>query len=247
MDFRANAAESTRALLNRSPGRGVGDLGESGCIPIPGGRRVAWIAEMPVVVIQTACMLCAIGILPLTMMGVVPYRLFFPVLLIGFGVSLVLRKVKAVLLKAYLASRVDGLLKAFGDIPSVSIGLEDGQTYKKLKLVVEDVGECLLDAAGQRLLIEGCEYRYVIYARDVYLVEPVSGYAMSGAHLKCRMSGNDVSMVLMQAGQGPLASLTQSFAPSVGAAGLAGRLTQTLFGSNATSYKQDALPPPLPG
>jgi len=105
---------------------------------------------------------------------------------------------------------------------------------------------CFLDAQRQRVLIEGCSFRHVIYAKDVFSVEPISGYALSGARLICRMAGHQIDMVLKTSGHGPLASLTQAFAPAAGAEGLATVLNRTLFGSEVASYRQSALPPPLP-
>jgi hypothetical protein len=104
----------------------------------------------------------------------------------------------------------------------------------------------VLDAEQRRLLIEGCCYRYVVRVKDVSSVEPVSGYALSGARLVCRMSGHLVDLGLTSSGQGPLASLTQAFAPSALAAGLASRVNLTLFGTEVSTHRQGALPPPIP-
>jgi hypothetical protein len=113
--------------------------------------------------------------------------------------------------------------------------------------LAEDEGVCLLDAKRQRILIEGCSFRHVIYAKDVYSLEAASGYALSGARLVCRMGGQQIDMVIKSAGHGPLASLMQAFAPSAQAAGLAATLNQTLFGTDTPAYRQNALPPKLPG
>lgn len=147
--------------------------------------------------------------------------------------------------EGYLTSRPDGLLRAFDSLPRRSIGLEETRTYKKTKFVTEDAGVCLLDAEQRRLLIEGCQYRCVIHAKDVTLVEPVSGYALSGARLLCRFGEQNLDFVLTTAGQGPLASLLHTFAPSEGASSLAGVINQTLFAIDTTHYRQ-AAPPPIP-
>jgi hypothetical protein len=132
------------------------------------------------------------------------------------------------------------------DLSSIAVGLENAATHKKTKWVVEDEGLCLLDPQRQRLLIEGCSFRYVFYARDVFLVEPVSGYAMSGARVLCHIAGRNFNVVLMARGHGPIASLVQTVSPGTGAANLASMLNGALFGQNTPTYRQDALPPELP-
>ena len=162
------------------------------------------------------------------------------------AILLVIRMPQARILRAYLASRPDGLLQAFESLPRRPIGLEETRTYKKTKFVIEDAGVCLLDAERRRLLIEGCQYRYVINARDVLLVEPLSGYAFSGARLGWRVAGLDLDMVLTTAGHGPAASLLHAFVPSQGAGSLAGVLNQTLFETETAYYRQAAPLSPAP-
>jgi len=246
MDFRPEAAEATLKKLNHPPGTALAELGESGCIPIPGGRRAHCAVELPTVFISTICMLSALLALPVTWAGVLPSRLTYPILLVGLGIALVLRQIKSLILKAYFSSRSDSLLKSFAHLPAKAVGLEDGKTHKKTKLVPEDEGICLLDSDRRRLLIEGCSYRYVICAKDVSSVAPVSGYGLSGALVNCRMAGREIDVALTSAGQGPLASLTQAFAPGAGAKGLASSLNRTLFGTDAATHKP-GVPPPLPG
>jgi hypothetical protein len=127
------------------------------------------------------------------------------------------------------------------------VGLEDGATYKKPKFVTEDQGICLLDPERHRFLLEGCAYRYVVYAQDVVSVEPVSAVALSGARVHCRIAEPSLDLVLTAAGPGPLASLVQSFNPQVGAVGLVVVLNRTLFGAEQPAFAQRTLPPPLPG
>jgi predicted oxidoreductase len=115
-----------------------------------------------------------------------------------------------------------------------------------MKWVTEDSGVCLLDEMNRRILIEGCEYRYVFCANEVKRVEPLSGYALSGARLICRVAGKDMNLVLKAAGQGHLPRLVRAFAPRVGATGLATELNKTLFGIQSDTFAQAASPPPLP-
>jgi hypothetical protein len=233
MDFRSGPVEATLRALASSPGAALSDLGESGCIPVAGGRRWHYIVELPTLVISLACSACAFGALPLKLLGVLPSRLLLPVLIVGLGVLLVVRWIKAVLLGIYLSSRSDSLLKAFSELPRKSVGLEDGESHQKLKVVIEDEGVCLLDSEKRRLLIEGCSHRYVIYGKDVRSIEPVWGYAKSGVLLECTVAGQDMKVMLCVAGQGPIASLTEAFKPSKGAKDLARILNDTLFAAQS--------------
>jgi hypothetical protein len=134
----------------------------------------------------------------------------------------------------------------FPELPKRPIGLENGLTVHKVKWVAEDSGVCLLDELNRRILIEGCEYRYVFRANDLKLVEPISGSALGGARVICRMAGSDMNLVLKAAGQGPIASLVQAFSPLVGAIGLAKEINKTLFGTDSKTFAQSVPPPPLP-
>jgi hypothetical protein len=245
-DFRTDAAEATRIALANTGGRSVADLVDSGCVPIPGGKRLRYFMEAPSFLVIILCWLSLFAALFLGMLHVISEVLMMGMMPAGFIVSLVYRKLRSLVLQAILTGRQDSLLKTSSGLPTRPLGIEDGKTVRKVKFLTEDEGICVLDAQRQRLLIEGCSYRYVIYAKDVFLLEPMSGYALSGARLVCRMGGHQLEMVLKSAGQGPLASLMQAFAPGQLAKGLATVLNQTLFKSEVAAYRQNALPPALP-
>ena len=245
MDFRSEAAAATFQQLNATNGAALAELGESGCLAIPGGRRSLCIIEVSHFIVTLLLLLASLAMLPLALLGGFPRHVIVLVLAVMFVASLLIRLVKSLILKAFLARRADGLVKLCSHLPGKTVGLEEGRTHKKLKLVPEDRGICRLDAQSRRLLLEGCAYRYVIYARDVFSVQPVSGYALSGARLVCRMAGQPLDLVLMADGYGPLASLIQAFDPSTVAQGLATTLNQTLFGVQTAVYQQRELPPPL--
>jgi hypothetical protein len=245
-DFRSAAAQATIARLNQSPGLALADLGESGCLLIPGGRRVQCLIEIPTLLLSLSTLLCGIVVLPLAWFKIIPPQWALPILLVGLFVSLFFRKIKSWIVKWYLASRPVSFMKTFGDLPAIPVAIEDGKTQKKTKLIAEDDCICLLDADQRRLLIDGCSYRYVVCVKDVLSVEPVSGYALSGARLICRVAGRDLDIGLTATGHGPLNSLTQAFSPATLATGLASRLNRTLFGTDAATHRQNTLPPPVP-
>src|SRR6185369_9415882 len=145
-------------------------------------------------------------------------------LLIALAVSLSVRALHSLAIRFYISSRKESLLRLCKDLPAVTVGIEDGKTHRKTKLVIEDEGVCLLDEQRRRLLVEGFSYRYAICAQDVYSVEPVSTQALSGARVRCRVAGLDFDVVLTARLHNPLASLVQAFSSSTEAANLASRL-----------------------
>ena len=246
MDFRSEAADATVKRLGSLSGAALANLGDSGCVPLPRGRSFQLWLAVSQIVISLVCILCCLGLFLLSLKGAISRGTSMLWSLLILAVMLLLRLPAARILRAYLSSRPDSLLRAFENLPGQAVGLEDAKTYKKSKLVIEDSGVCLLDSERRRLLLEGCQYRYVLYGKDVVSVEPVSMYALSGARVNCRMGGHYLEFVLTAAGHGPLASLIQAFVPSEGAKGLATVLNRTLFGAETASYRQTALPPPLP-
>jgi hypothetical protein len=243
-DFRADAADATLARLGSSSGMALAGWGESCCAPV-GGRRFQFWQAMIFTAVSFALLGSSLIVIVLSFKGVLSREGVMLLLFVLLVASLLARMPQAAILKAYVSSRPDGFSRAFPILPAKPIGLEEGRTYKKSKFVIEDSGVCLLDPERQRLLLEGCQYRYVIRAKDVASVEPVAGYALSGARINCRVAGHQLDFVLTTAGQGPLASLLHAFVPSEGAKGLASELNRTLFGQETPSYQQ-ALPPPLP-
>ncbi len=245
-DFRTEAAAATLNKLNSGEGRSVADLDESGCVLITRGRGLRYAVEAPSFALIIACWLLLLSAVVLAMLGVFSQREAIGVTSVALVLALIFRKIRSVVLKTILAWRRESLVRMFKKLPMRSVAIEDGNTVEKLKFVCEDEGVCLFDAGRHRVLIEGCAYRHVIYAQDVYSVEPVSGYALSGGRLVCRMGEHRIDMVIKSAGQGPLASLLQAFAPSVQATGLTSMLNRTWFGIDSPAFKQNALPPPLP-
>jgi hypothetical protein len=246
IDFRTAAAEATLNKLRSVGGQSLADLDESGCILVPGGTRLRYLAEVPSFLTIIGCWISFLVAIALAMLKVISEQQALIIILAGFALALVFRKLRSLLMKSFLSCRADGFVKGFRGLESRPVAIEEGKTVQKIKFITEDEGVCLLDAGRQRLLIEGCSYRYLIYAKDVFSIDPISGYALSGARVVCRMGQEQIDMVLKSAGQGPLASLVQAFAPQTQAAGLATVLNRTLFGADAPAYRQTALPPPLP-
>lgn len=240
MDFRDNAAKASSIIIEKNSLTPWYELGESLCRPIPGGgNHIQYLAEIPCIIISGLCMLNSIIAPVLGVSGLIPFPLAMIQLGLGFAILLFMRQIKAILLKLFLRSRPDNLIFQFSSLPSRFIGLENSKTVKEVKVVIEDQGVCLFDAENKRILIEGCVFRYIIQAKDVITVKPVSAYALGGADITCKIAGQELGMVLTVAGHGPISSLIESFVPSHGAQGLSAFLISTLFGLNATTYIQE--------
>jgi hypothetical protein len=246
MDFRAEAAEKTLRRIQDSSGAALANFDESGCVPIPGGRIVHCAIEIPLVVVSLLCLIATLTSIALTSINIGTPSLRMGLLLGSLAINLTARMVKSWIVRGYLKLRADSVLRAVKDLPDANVGIENGKTHQKLKLVIDDEGICLMDAARQRLLIEGFAYRYVLYARDVYSLEPVSGFGSSGVLVKSRMAGADMDFAFKVRGHGPIASLVQTFSPATGAKELAVKLARALFDSDTPTFHQAALPPPLP-
>jgi hypothetical protein len=245
-DFRTEAALVTTAALPDGSARALAANSESGCVQIPGGRRTHTLIELPHLLLSLLCFVGTLAVMVLQYTHRIPSTTVIFALLVLLLVSLMVKKLKALFLRACVRSRADGFLQAFPELPARAFGVEDGRTHEKMKFVIEDSGICLFDERQHRVLLEGCEYRYVIRAKDVSLVEPISRYGFSGARLLCRVRAQQLNFVLKAAGQGPLSSFIQAFSPSTDAFSIATQLNKTLFGANVLSYTQNVLPPPLP-
>jgi hypothetical protein len=243
MDFRTNAAELTFRRTQDSSGATLAQLEESGCVEIPGGRRILCVVELLFFAVSAGCLMAIFVVLALSMINLLSRSWNLGLSAILLAIGMVSRKIKSLLVYLYLRVRKDSLLRVLKDLPAVDAGLEDGATYKQLKMIIDDEGVCILDAARKRILIEGCAYRYVIYARDISSIEPISRFAMSGARVICQVEGSNFDFVLTTTGHGPIASLVASVFPLRLAESLAVQLTQTLFGTGTPSY---AKPPPFP-
>src|SRR5208282_3325592 len=97
MDFRTEAAAVTLNRLNTRSGAALAKLGESGCIAIPGGRRLLCLIDGSHLVLMLLLLLATLAMLPFSFLGV--WRGPFPLLALSamFLVSLLVRIVKSFL------------------------------------------------------------------------------------------------------------------------------------------------------
>src|SRR5262245_54723730 len=135
-DFRSEAADATVKRLASTSGAALANLGDSGCVPVPEGRRVQFWLAVLFTVVPFIFLVGLITTILLSARGVISRESAMLLLFVLLLLHLVARMPHAWLLKAYLSSRADGLLRAFESLPRKAIGLEDGRTFKKTKLVI---------------------------------------------------------------------------------------------------------------
>lgn len=239
MDFRDAAAKASLEIIEKNSLTPWYEIGKSTCRHVPGGgNHIQYMAEIPCIIISGLCMLNAIVAPALGISGLIPFPLAMIQLGLGFAILLFMRQIKAIFLKLYLRSRQDNLISQFPNLPARFIGLENSKTVTEVKVVIEDQGVCIFDRDNKKILIEGCVFRYIIQAKDVIAIKPVSAYALGGADITCRIAGHELGMVLTVAGHGPISSLIQSFVPSHGAQNLSALLISTLLDQVGTSYQK---------
>lgn len=243
MDFRDGMVENSVELLEKQWDTPLVDVVQSVCVPTGGSTALGYFVEVPCVLLNAVSMLACVVMLPLSHMGVVSGQLAVIVLVVGFSLVLVLRKMQTLFLNPILKARPGSFIQELKGLPAVDVTLENGHTVERIKLVTEDRGVCYLDRDSHRLLLEGCNYRYVIMGKDVDVVEPVSGYGLSGAKLRYHIGDEPVCLVLSPAGHGPIASLIHTFMPFVQSKSFVDKLKQTLFDGE---MPKNAPPPPPP-
>lgn len=236
-DSLAIAAAGSRVLLERD-----GNITSSVCIKMLDNQSGRVAFEFIFVIISGAGLLNSFLLLPLKIFGVISESIFWPLLLGGLAVLLVINMVKSVMIKLYLKLRPECLLNKFKGLKSRAISIDKDLSSKKIAITRADEGFCIFSPHDRQLLIEGVVYRYAIFAKDVYLVEPYSAYAMSAARIKCVIGGEYLELGLCVAGQGPVRSLIDTFNPHKNASALATQINETLFGVSKDTVKR---PPPI--
>ncbi len=245
MDFRTQAAEFTQRAMEQASCPHLADLEMSGCLPVPGGRRWQAVFEFPMIILSTLLLLGTFAILPLGVIGILPGEYVPRLLLIGLLIATLQGWVSSRITRFYINGREGSFRREFPQLKSRPVGLEDAETYLKTKILPEDEGVCLLDPEKRRILVDGCVFRHVIWARDVLRVEPVSGYAISGANITCKLGGQELAFVLKSSGHGPIGSIVQALVPSANAKNLARSVNEALSDTPEPIYT--APPPPRDG
>jgi len=235
-DFRDQAAVATTQRMSAGA-QPLAELADSGCVPVPHGRRTLYLVELSHLALLVGSMVLLLLVAFLASGGSLPRLTVWLALALALGVSLCSHPVKALVLRAVLFSRPDALRRP--GLPRRAVGLEDARTYQKVKLVAEDRTLCTFDAARRQLLLEGCAYRYSLRAHDVLSVQPVPGHSSRVVRLVCRLAGHPLAVVLIADGFGPWATLVQMLVPSTRLARL---INRTLFGLDTGAYERHEPP-----
>lgn len=210
IDFREAAVEESIRLLAESGGRRpMEDLGVSLVVPVgpEGVRTLRWIGRMVLVRLVSGIGGLVSGALlasaqeNLTKQWNVPEALSLTIAAVcSLGGILVL------LFNPYFVRRATrrALGERYATVQRLSSGrsplctaVEDAQTFKKMKIVPEDLAWIAFDPPGRRLILEGVLFRYVIHASDVLYVGQVAGATATGMQITFRV-GRVVFAVTLQ-------------------------------------------------
>ena len=211
-DFREQAALASQQVL-RSSGDIVSptDINRSLCIPVDENEKIPtnevsginyWGFLLFFLGFLGGAVLLAIGEdkpdpikTPLTISG--------GVILIsgitGFFLSLVWRKLRA---PSRLLNRTNSLFDRYTNQKKEVLRIEDPQTYNVHKRTPEDVVYCLFDQQNSRLLMEGCNYRYIVKGEDVTKLEPMESGQVVSIHLSYKIKETELPLVIYKASAG---------------------------------------------
>ena len=242
MDFRQEAAEASAQIIKKHHLTPWHDIGESLCFPVPGhGHFIQYILELMCICVSAAC--CFWCPISFVFYGkkLISYEFAIFSLVVCLFILLFIRKIEAVFLKVYLKFNNNNIIAEFSDLPSRFVGLEESATVRKIKITSEDYGICFMDRIAHRILFEGGIYRYIIHAKDIISIKPVSGYALGGAILHCKIAGHEIGIALTMSGHGPLLTLIETFIPFFGARYFSALLIATFFDKKAISYEKETI------
>jgi hypothetical protein len=200
IDFREAAVEdSIRLLADSGGGRTIEDLGVSLVVPVgpEGVRRLRWIGRMVLLRLVSGIGGLALGALlasaqeNLTKQWNVPEALSLSV-----AATCSLGGICVLLLNPYfmrraarraLGERYESVQRLSTGRKPLCTGVENAETFKKMKIVPEDLAWIAFDPPGRRLILEGVLFRYVVHAADVLFVGQVAGATTTGIQITFRV------------------------------------------------------------
>jgi hypothetical protein len=188
-DFRDIAVAASLSQMGHWSSVNVSEMDASLCLSIPDEHRVSVkkmaITKIGILVIGFLCFGGGIGIMILGTQFTVPLSedltpLGITITSMGgaccvAAVLLVFGQIYffTTLLKRRLLGRA-GCLFEKAHLPKLRMALlEDSKTYHLGKLATEDICLVHIDKSKQRLVLEGCNHRYIIRGRDITRLEPV--------------------------------------------------------------------------
>lgn len=224
MDFRDEAVSVSYRLLGRETEVVPTGSQQSICIPVKGGQTFLKTYEIMRLAATCFIVLCMpVGSIVLmydTIIGTA-------ICITSFVALLLVRKLFAVYLNVFLSRRAGSLCEQFRQ-QIIPVGIENAKTLKKVKVVSEDQAVCVLDKERKRLLIEGCAYRYVIFAKDVVHIKDAVDKGLSSVIICYLLDNVELELALCVTGHGPIDSILQAYAPQVTASSLLKQIQDVL-------------------
>jgi hypothetical protein len=211
-DFRNAAVAASQLKFGHGSLINVSDVDASVCLSIPNEHRVSVkkmaMTKIGILIIGLVCILGGVGIAllgtfytveqskDLAPTGIVLVSIGTPffvlAILIMFGQVFILTTI----LKRRLLGRPGALFESSNPPKLKMVLLEDSKTYHLGKLATEDVCLVHIDKPKQRLVIEGCNHRYIIRGRDINRLEPVKSGPEIAIAVYFKIGDTELSMVL---------------------------------------------------
>lgn len=199
-DFREKAVAASLSQVGQWSSVNMADMDASVCLCIPPEHRVSVkkmaIAKIALLVVGILCIFGGLGIAVLGTQFTVPQdENLIPlsakssedltplgIAIVSIGASFFVLAIVMVfghlfifttILKRALLRRPGSLFAASGHPKLKMALLEDSNTYHIRKLATEDICLYHVDKQRQRLVMEGCNHRYMIRGRDITRMEPL--------------------------------------------------------------------------
>jgi hypothetical protein len=208
-DFRDQAVAASKRELGLSSPDAVMGSTHSACIDLPPRQRVDLSAGGRMVKLGLTFAVCAWGVAlvaagliwhgggrePWPMPGVGMIGAVVGSVLIGVGALAV-----AMTGEKRCARRIAGPGREFDVFPREMVGIEPSETYKKFKMMPDDLGWLYHDSVSRRLLIAGATHWYCLCAGDVVALEKgEGGVGGSGVRVDVRVGSAAVLSLVLSA------------------------------------------------
>jgi hypothetical protein len=211
-DFRDQAVAASLAQVGHWTSTNISDIDASICLSIPAEHRVSVkkmaITKIGILVIGLICIFGGIGIAALGANYTIPdSKDLAPlgIILVSIGASFFVLAILIVfshilifttMLKRYLLGRAGCLFDSSCPPKLRKVSLEDAKTYHIGKLAGEDICLYHLDKQKQRLVMEGCNHRYIIRGRDITRLESLKTGPEAAIGVFYKIGDTELAIVL---------------------------------------------------
>lgn len=211
-DFRNNAVESSKLIIRKAGNMAAPtDMHASLCIPVPEDEKIdpgeVSGINFLALFLFLVCFLGGMVLLifsedktgstkpEILIPGLIVLVASFALLFYGLG----WRQFRA---KHKLLNRANSLFDSFANQKKELLRIESPQSYHIHKRIPEDVVCCLYDQQNSRLLLEGCNYRYIIKGEDLTRIEPLESGQVVSIHLAYKIQDQELGLIIYKQSTG---------------------------------------------